>query len=79
MSRADREKSLYIIRLNQIKEELRMSYPDEYSKLDDQLKSKLNQGLSKSSDCSLHGMSALESINEKICEEQLSQEEDDDQ
>lgn len=30
MSRADREKSLYIIRLNQIREELKQAYPDEY-------------------------------------------------
>lgn len=33
MSRADREKSLYIIRLNQIRNELRMQYPEEFREL----------------------------------------------
>lgn len=31
MSRADREKSLYLIRLNSIREELRKNFPEEYS------------------------------------------------
>ena len=30
MSRADREKSLYIIKLNQIREELKKGYPEEF-------------------------------------------------
>jgi len=79
MSRADREKSLYIIRLNQIKEELRHNYPEEYKQLDEQLKSKISSRESKNRDAMYHGMSALESINEKINEECLSQEEDDEQ
>lgn len=30
LSRADREKTLYIARLNQIREELRQAYPQEF-------------------------------------------------
>lgn len=30
LSRADREKTLYVARLNQIREELRQAYPQEY-------------------------------------------------
>lgn len=33
MSRADREKSLYIIRLNQIRNELKLQYPEEFKEL----------------------------------------------
>ena len=33
MSRADREKSLYIIRLNQIREELRLAFPQEFDQI----------------------------------------------
>ena len=36
MSRADREKSLYIIRLNQIREELRSAYPKEFHEIQKQ-------------------------------------------
>ena len=36
MSRADREKSLYIIRLNQIREELRIAFPQEFDQIQSQ-------------------------------------------
>lgn len=41
MSRADREKSLYIIRLNQIRNELKMQYPEEFKEL--QYRNKMKQ------------------------------------
>ena len=36
MSRADKEKALYIIRLHQIKDELKQQYPKEFNLLNQQ-------------------------------------------
>lgn len=74
MSRADREKSLYIIRLNQIKDELRQSFPDEFQEIEEAQKQNENR---KGFLFSMHGLTALEQINEKMGEEFLSQEDDD--
>ena len=43
MSRADREKSLYIIRLNQIRNELKHQYPEEFKELQQRNKVKQEQ------------------------------------
>lgn len=82
MSRADREKSLYIIRLNQIKDELRKNFPDEYKESQDYLnsftKSLALEALQNEYDLKIHAHFALESVHEKIEEEKLSQDEDED-
>ena len=72
MSRADREKSLYIIRLNQIRDELRSAFPEEFAEMESLQSDKkgINYGM--------HGLTALEQINEKLVEEYLSQEEEED-
>lgn len=87
MSRADREKSLYIIRLNQIKEELKKNFPFEVQESEahilsldifqNEQKSLASEAAKNSYQQKMHGFTALESINEKIAEEMMSQEEDD--
>ena len=72
MSRADREKSLYIIRLNQIREELRQSFPQEFEKIQIDSKSKEE---SQKEPLNIHN-SPLDQISEKINEEYLSDEND---
>jgi hypothetical protein len=72
MSRADREKSLYIIRLNQIREDLRKAYPDEFKMM------KSGHGQKEESHI-MHGIQAIEQISEKIQLEYLSQEEDEEE
>lgn len=70
MSRADREKSLYIIRLNQIKDELRQHYAQEFS--NHSAKSSKTGKFS----FNMHAESALEQIQEKVTEEYQSDEDD---
>mgnify|MGYP000108793002 CR=1 FL=1 len=43
MSRADKEKALYIIRLHQIKDELRQKYPHEFSLLNQHQEDKMQE------------------------------------
>lgn len=82
MSRADREKSLYIIRLNQIRDELKQAFPTEFRSIQKH-DSQPGEGLerpkqqSKQFSFQMHGFSALEQINEKINEEYLSQDNED--
>lgn len=77
MSRADREKSLYLIRLNQIKEELKQAYPDEFKQLN-KANGKENESHSERDgfNYQMHGATALNVIQEKMQEEQASQDED---
>jgi len=66
MSRADREKSLYIIRLNQIREELRSAFPEEFKELKEATQEET--GFTEQ----MHGLTALDQINEKVKEEDQS-------
>lgn len=96
MSRADKEKALYIIRLHQIKDELRQKYPNEFNLINQQQK---QQDLNKMRDQfeesltvnqtesvfatnfshKMHGQKALQQIEEKINDELLSNDEDEDE
>ena len=75
MSRADREKSLYIIRLNQIRDELKQSFPAEFADYEASAASKrsLEADADRPSEFAfgMHGLTALEQINEKMAEELL--------
>jgi len=80
LSRADREKTLYVARLNQIREELRRAYPEEYDQEqnrnstrsstagEDSKGSFQNNGITSFNE-KMHGMQALERIEERIYDE----------
>lgn len=82
MSRADREKVMYLARLNQIREELRRAYPEEA--LLKQI-AELREGkkhpkdLTDSLNGNIHGLNALAKIEESMTEERQDEVHEDDE
>ena len=82
MSRADREKVMYLARLNQIREELRRAYPEEA--LLKQI-AELREGkkhpkdLADSLNGNIHGLNALAKIEESMTEERQDEVNDDEE
>lgn len=72
MSRADREKVMYLARLNQIREELRRAYPEEalLKQIAELREGKKNpKDLAGSLNGNIHGLNALAKIEESMTEE----------
>lgn len=81
MSRADREKVMYLARLNQIREELRRAYPEEallkqIAELREGKHSGSSKDLADSLNGNIHGLNALAKIEESMTEERQDEHED---
>ena len=78
MSRADREKVMYLARLNQIREELRRAYPEEalLKQIAELREGKKNpKDLAGRLNGNIHGLNALAKIEESMTEDRHDDEE----